>query len=164
MMKGRDPLHSIKLMTTLDVQPSLFALPSTITSAFNQSPGQNSLSLGAAVILQALITTPSAFSLPELHPLLLSQLPLDKTLRPRLYLASALTPYRHVTYTTPKNKTLPAAEAVIKEALKLGLQNHYSDGIPALFAAADELEGISAEKFEGSKERSRIGEKKKMQL
>lgn len=144
-------------MTNLNVQPSLFALPSSITSTFNQEPGLTILSLGASVILQALLTTPSSLSLPEPHPLLISQIPLDKTLRPRLYLAAALTPYKHVTYTTPKKKTFSAIEAVIKEALKLGLQNHYSDGVPALFTAAEELKGISSNLYEGPRERSRIG-------
>ena len=48
-------------------------------------------------------------------------------------------------------------EIVIREALKLGLQNHYLDGIPALFAASDLLQNPVLEKFTGENKRSKIG-------
>jgi hypothetical protein len=54
-------------------------------------------------------------------------------------MAAALTPYKGVTYKDTKGNERPAAEAVLREGLKLGTQNHYIDGIPALFAAAELL-------------------------
>lgn len=145
-------------MTDLNVQPSLFALSPSTPSTFNQQPGPAALSLGASVILQTLLISPYTLAFMEIHPLLQLQLSFDDTLRPRLFLAAALTPYKSVTYTTPKGKTISAVEVIIKEALKLGLQNHYSDGIPALFAAAEELKGVTRDMYKGPKERSRLGQ------
>ena len=61
-------------------------------------------------------------------------------------------------YSPPKKKsTTPAAEIVIREALKLGLQNHYVDGVPALLASAELLKGVNEEQFDGPRSRSKIG-------
>ena len=69
-----------------------------------------------------------------------------------------MTPYADVRYTPSKKKDQkPAVEAVIREGLKLGLQNHYADGVPALFAAAAVLRGVEVSQFEGPRERARIG-------
>lgn len=159
--EGRDPLHSIRLIVSLNLLPSIFAVPPPISSTFTCPPGPPSTALSAATILHAALS--NSFSdilkLPSLHPLFLSQLETDKSLRPRLFLASSLTPYANVQYTPPKKKqTAPAVEVVIREGLKLGLQNHYADGVPALFAASELLRGIDASQFEGPGERSRIGE------
>ena len=68
-------------------------------------------------------------------------------------------PYSNVQYLLPKKKILaPAVEIVIREGLKLGLQNHYADGVPALFAASEVLRDVEASKFDGPNERSQIGE------
>ena len=154
---GKNPLHSINLITSLHLQQPLFSVAQTVSSTFSPLPSPPTASLAASVILHAFINSSLTPPLPALHPRLVSQLSEDKTLRPRLYLAAALTQYRHVTYKTPKKKTLPAVEIVIREALKLGLQNHYADGIPALFASADVLEGLSVDNFTGPNVRSKIG-------
>ncbi|KAL5534484.1 hypothetical protein ACEPAG_946 [Sanghuangporus baumii] len=160
MMKGRDPLHSIRLITSLDLYSSIAAVPASISSTFTTSPASPSSALGAATILHAALS--SSFSdtlrIPSLHPLLLSLVDRDKTLRPRLFLATLMMPYADVQYLIPKKKTrVPAVEVVIREGLKLGLQNHYADGVPALFAAAEVLRGVEISNFEGPNERSRIG-------
>ncbi|KAI5123757.1 hypothetical protein M0805_000348 [Coniferiporia weirii] len=160
MMKGRDPLQSIRLITSLNLQSAVFAVPSPISSTFNPDAAPPSAALGAATLLHALLTPTfsDVLGLPAPHPRLLSQLTLDPALRPRLFLAAALTPYAHVTYTPPKKKAaVPAVEVIIREALKLGLQNHYVDGVPALFASAATLRGVDVAQFEGPGERARIG-------
>ncbi|KAH8120461.1 hypothetical protein DFH11DRAFT_63898 [Phellopilus nigrolimitatus] len=159
MMKGRDPLYAIRLITSLNLQPPLFAVSPSIASTFSAAPALPSTALGVTTLLHALLSSSSsALQLPSVHPRLLSQIPLDATLRPRLFLAAALTPYARVSYTPPKKKaTAPAVEVVLREALKLGLQNHYADGVPALFAAAETLCGVDAEQFSGPGERARIG-------
>ncbi|KAH9927468.1 uncharacterized protein BXZ73DRAFT_90738 [Epithele typhae] len=78
-------------------------------------------------------------TLPPLHPLLLSELATSSSTMRRLYLASALTPYKHLTYLV-KGQSKPAVEVVIRESLRLGKQHHYHDGIPLLFSAADTLQ------------------------
>lgn len=93
-----------------------------------------------------------------MHPLLTSQLAVDKTLKPRLFFAAALTPFRHVSYAA-KKKSVLAVEMVIREAVKLGMQNHYLDGIPALFAAAEALQKPSLDAFAEPNQRSKIGER-----
>jgi tRNA nucleotidyltransferase (CCA-adding enzyme) len=90
---------------------------------------------------------------------LLSSLSAIPSCIPRLFLAAALTLYRGVTYVDAKDKTHPAAEAAIREGLKLGTQNHYLDGIPLLFAAADLLKNprLDGNRFAGNSERVAIG-------
>ena len=94
----------------------------------------------AASILNALLGRPPQTSdlpaLPAVHPTLLSQSPERPLPVARLFFACALTSYRNITYVDAKGKTHPLAEAVLREGLKLGVQNHYLDGIPALFSAA----------------------------
>lgn len=160
MMKGRDPLHSIRLINSLRLQPALFAVPASISSAFSQQPAESTASLASATLLHALISPKFSdiFQVPPPHNLFLSQLAKDATLRPRLFLACALSPYANATYTPPKKKTTaPASEMIIREALKLGLQNHYVDGVPALLAAVELLRSVDVERFNGPRERSRIG-------
>jgi tRNA nucleotidyltransferase (CCA-adding enzyme) len=92
------------------------------------------------------------------HPTLLSTL--DEPTTARLFFAAALTPFRGVTYTDSKNKRHPAVEAVIRDGLKLGTQNHYLDGIPPLFAAAEMLANpsLNQERFRGPSEAIAIGQ------
>ena len=59
--------------------------------------------------------------------------------RARLYLAATLTPYKNITYRDKKNKPQPVIDFILRESLKLGTQNHYLDGIPSLFSAAQLL-------------------------
>jgi tRNA nucleotidyltransferase (CCA-adding enzyme) len=149
-------LHSIRLIHDLGLHNSLFSVPQS-SFTFSGSPAPAWTSFAASTVLHALLLEPSTLGLPSLHPLLLSHIPKDKTLRARLFLAAALTPFRQLSCTV-KNREVSATEVVIREALKLGLQNHYLDGVPALFAAADILKNPKLQEFSGEKKRSRIGE------
>ncbi|TFK57694.1 poly A polymerase C-terminal region-like protein [Heliocybe sulcata] len=134
MMKGRDPLYAIQLIDSLSLHNAIFCIPPSITPTFSQQPSHPSSSLAAASILRTLLS-PLPSPLPPLHPLFTS-ITYDTSTTARLYLACALTPFRGLTYTDAKGKPHPVVEAAIRECLKLGAQNHYLDGIPALFAAA----------------------------
>jgi hypothetical protein len=98
--------------------------------------------VAAATLLHFLLertTCPSSsIDLPSVHKTLLSSI-ISPGVKSRLFLAAALTPYHGITYTDSKKKSHPAVEAALREGLKLGTQNHYLDGIPALFVAADLL-------------------------
>lgn len=78
---------------------------------------------------------------------------------PRLYLACALTPYTGILYEDGKKRERPAVEAAIREGLKIGTKNHYLDGIPALFIAAERLRSpiVGSDKFKTPSERVAIG-------
>jgi tRNA nucleotidyltransferase (CCA-adding enzyme) len=71
-----------------------------------------------------------------------------------------LTPYRGILYTDSKKKSHLAAEAAIREGLKFGTKNHYLDGIPALFVAAERLKDpqLSNDKLNSPSERVTIGQ------
>lgn len=157
---GHDPLHSIRLITNWGLQPSIFAVPQNISATFEPNPSEGASAIGAAAILHALLAPShnAELNIPPPHPLLVSQFEQDKTLRPRLFLATALAPYLGVKCSSPKKQVMAlAVEPVIKEGLKLGMQNHYSDGVTALFAAAEVLRGVRVSQFEGPGERARIG-------
>jgi len=81
----------------------------------------------------------SSNSLPHIHTTLLSSALSSPGTVARLYVAAALIPYSGVRYTDSKKKSHLAVEAAIREGLKLGTKNHYLDGIPALFTAAEML-------------------------
>jgi len=78
---------------------------------------------------------------------------------PRLYLSCALTPYRGITYLDKKGRRQSAVEAAIRDGLKIGSKNHYLDGIPTLFAAADVLRSpkLGEERLSTPSERVAIG-------
>ncbi|KAK7468557.1 CCA tRNA nucleotidyltransferase, mitochondrial [Stygiomarasmius scandens] len=131
MMKGNDPLHSIRLINDLGLYRSIFSvIPPSISDTFSASPGPESSSLKAATILQAFVSSSIA-----VHPTLLQPLHSDPTCKPRLFLATALLPYLGISYRDAKGKSLPAVAYVLRECLKLGTQNHFLDGIPVLFDA-----------------------------
>jgi tRNA nucleotidyltransferase (CCA-adding enzyme) len=75
-----------------------------------------------------------------------------------LYLAASLIPHLGLTYLEKKKKT-HAVESAIRYSLKLGAQNHYIDGIPLLFAAAELLRNpdLNQEKFKIPSERVALG-------
>jgi len=97
----------------------------------------------AVTILHSLTTTPSP--LPAIHPLLAQHFTLHTSTRPRLFLASALTPCKGITYRDAKDKIHPTVEAVLRDGCKLGNQNNYLNGIRALFSAADLLNNPTLE-------------------
>ena len=156
-MKGRDPLHAIQLVHELGLYSSIFWTPPTMLESFSSPPADPLQGLIAATILHSLTTTPSP--LPAIHPLLVQCFTLHPSTRPRLFLASALTPFKGITYRDAKDKMHPAAEAILRDGCKLGSQNNYLGGIPALFSAAELLNNPTLEggKFEHRPERVAIG-------
>lgn len=94
-----------------------------------------------------------------MHPTLLSLANADPSCRARLYLATALTPYKNITYLDKKKKPQPITDLIIRESLKLGVQNHYLDGIPSLFAAAQLIKNRSSvdDKDQKRSERMTLG-------
>lgn len=152
---GNNPLLSVKLINELCLWSSIFDVPAVIASNFPSPPGPPAQSLAAASILEHIVRPVATHAkIPPIHHTLLSAFTHDSSTPPRLFLACALTPYRHVTYNDAKGKTHPASEAALRDAVKLGMQNHYLDGIPALFSSADLLQNPSVG---GDKERIRIG-------
>jgi tRNA nucleotidyltransferase (CCA-adding enzyme) len=159
---GRDPLRSIQLIHDLSLYSSIFSIPEKITSTFSSTPGSPVTSVAAATLLQALLkpvsSTSSFAALPSIHKTLISSA-LSPGTKSRLFLAAALTPYRGITYTDSKKKQHLAVEAAIREGLKLGTQNHYLDGIPALFIAADLFKDpTSNDRLKSPSERVAIGQ------
>jgi len=156
-MKGRDPLHAIQLIRELGLYASIFWTSPTVLESFSSLPTDPLQGLIAATILQTLVTTPSP--LPAIHPLLAQHFTLHPSTRPRLFLASALTPFKGITYRDVKEKIHPAVEAVLRDGCKLGSQNNYLSGIPTLFSAAELLENptLEGDKFKRRPERVAIG-------
>ena len=111
----------------------------------------------AATILHSLTTSPSP--LPAIRPLLVQHFALHASTRPRLFLASTLTPFKDITYRDAKDKIHPAVEAVLRDGCKLGNQNNYLGGIPSLFSAAELLNNPTLEEgaFGRRPERVAIG-------
>ena len=136
-MKGRDPLHAVQLIHELGLYFSIFWTPQTLLENFSSSPTDSVQGLIATTILHNLTTSTSP--LPPIHPLLAQHFTLHPSTRPRLFLASALTPFKGITYRDAKDKIHPAVEAVLRDGCKLGSQNKYLGGIPTLFSAAELL-------------------------
>lgn len=148
---------SIQIIDELSLYASIFDVPASVALKLPTSLGPSNQGLAAASVLHVLTESSDSFAspLPSVHPTLVSAFRHDSSTPPRLYLACALTPYRHVTYTDAKSKTHPAVEAALREGVKLGMQNHYLDGISALFSSADLLQNPQ---IGGEKERMRMGE------
>lgn len=157
---GRYPLRSIQLIDELSLYHCVFSvIPSEVAAKFSRQAAPTTHSLAAASILHAFLNPPGFLHVPAVHPYLLSAISTDPSCTPRLYLAAALTPYSGITYRNKKNKTLSAVDFVIRESLKLGTQNHYLDGVPQLFAAAQLLKNpnLADQKFKTPSQRVAIG-------
>ncbi|KAG7090796.1 hypothetical protein E1B28_009880 [Marasmius oreades] len=159
MVKGQDPLRSIQLITSLNIYSSLFAgIPTDIVKTFSVHPSSEGDAMKAACILQTLLT-PEDSSLPCVHPMMLKAVEDDATCKPRLFLGAFLTPFLGITYRDRKEKEYPVVEYVIRECLKLGSQNHFLNGIPALFSACKLLKNpdLNDKRFKNPSERVAIG-------
>ncbi|KAK0500640.1 hypothetical protein EDD18DRAFT_1067916 [Armillaria luteobubalina] len=161
MMQGHSPLHAIQLIKEFELYDAIFfAIPPEIKNALRRTPDKVVLSLQCTAVLKALIERPESSPLPPLHRTLLLAVNNDTTCKSRLYLACAIAPYIGITYEDrKKKKAFSAAFSVIHDSLKLGTQNHYSDGVPALFAASDLLKSprLDDEQFKSRPERVAIG-------
>jgi tRNA nucleotidyltransferase (CCA-adding enzyme) len=157
MMKGRDPLHAIQLIHELGLYSSIFWTSPAVLENFSSPPTDPTQGLIAATILHSLTNKPSP--LPSIHPLLEQHFTLHPSTRSRLFLASALTPFKGIAYRDVKDKLHPAAEMVLRDGCKLGNQNNYLSGIPALFSAAELLKNptLEGDKFKRRPERVSIG-------
>ncbi|KAI0063193.1 hypothetical protein BV25DRAFT_1915513 [Artomyces pyxidatus] len=159
MMGGRNPLRSIQLIDSLSLFTTIFCIPEPTASTLSGPAASPSLAVAAAAILRTFLRPEARiFDHPALHPLLASAVT-SPSVAARLNLACALTPYRGVTYVDHKKKERPAVEAAIRDGLKVGTKNHYLDGIPALFAAAELLKSpkLDSERFQTPSERVAIG-------
>ncbi|KIP03256.1 hypothetical protein PHLGIDRAFT_77897 [Phlebiopsis gigantea 11061_1 CR5-6] len=156
MMKGRDPLLAIKLISELGLYSSIFYIPPAVAKSFSAPVGPASSALAAACVLHTLTHRDVSRrpTLPPLHPVLSAAAFHEPSTLPRLYLACALTPYRSITYEDAKQKPRSGVEGAIREGTKLGVQNHYLDGVTALFEAADILKNPTTG---GDNERARMG-------
>lgn len=157
---GRDPVRAIQLINDFRLYDSIFSvIPDETVASFSSPPADRIVSLKSAYILHTILTPPASPDIPSLHPTLLSIVKKDTACRARLFLAATLSPYIGITYRDKKKKSQPAVELVIRESLKLGTQNHFLDGIPALFAAAPLLRNpdLGAERFKGPSDRVEIG-------
>jgi tRNA nucleotidyltransferase (CCA-adding enzyme) len=146
------------LIDELSLYQPIFYISPANSSTFSTAPADSKQSLIAAIILHV-ITESTSSTLSPLHPTLKTAFASQPSIKPRLYLASALTPYKNLTYTDHKKKIHPVTELVLREGVKLGAQNHYLDGIPTLFAAAEILKNPSLEekRFASPSERVAIG-------
>lgn len=108
--------------------------------------------LAAISILHALLNSRDSKPF-SLH----SSLQMDPTFIARLYLAAILAPFQGIEYRDHKQKDYPLVEAVIRDSLKLGTQNHYLDGIPVLFAATRLIKAQVMDDSEHSLDRVRLG-------
>ncbi|KAL1699400.1 hypothetical protein EV121DRAFT_265176 [Schizophyllum commune] len=135
MMKGPDPVHAIELIHEYGLYPAIFnaVVPPATLPKWSGTPGPSSRAVSSAFILRGLLS--KSPSLPSVNPSITDFVSTDPTARARLYLACALSPFLGLTYQA-KKKEAPAVECVIRECLKLGVQNHFLDGIPLLFSSA----------------------------
>ena len=151
---------SIKLINELSLYDSIFYIPQSVAPEFSGPVAPPKTAQVAASLLHLIISQQPmpTIELPSVHPALLEPILNNSSLQGRLYLASYLLPFLHLTYKDQKGKTHEAVEAAIREGVKLGTQNHYLDGIPALFAATELLKTPTTESDVGNlKERAKIG-------
>ncbi|KAG1757935.1 hypothetical protein EDB19DRAFT_1659877 [Suillus lakei] len=144
MMKGQDPLRSIRIINDLKLYKSIYHVPPQIIGIASSIPKPQDLSLRAAIILHGLLssTSPNEDSMP-LHPTLQSYVLQEPGCKARLFLAASLYSYHGITYPDQKGKEQTLVKCAIQDGLKLGRQNHYLDGVPALYSASDLLNGVS---------------------
>lgn len=136
-------------------------MPPEATASLSAPLAPSILSVKAVRVLRSILH-PSGSPLADItpiHPTLVSAAKDDSAATARLYLAAALTPHFGITYLDRKKKSQSAVECAIRESLKLGTQNHYVDGIPLLFTAAQLLHNpdLTRDKFKTPSERVAIG-------
>ncbi|KAF8746220.1 hypothetical protein AX14_000021 [Amanita brunnescens Koide BX004] len=158
MMRGRDPLYSIQLIHDLSLYHTVFSvIPAEIKAAFSEPPAPDTSALISAIILHDILHE-SHLPLPPLHSSLFRAIKTDPSCVARLYLASMLNPFAHITYTDKKQRSHSATGIALRESLKLGTQNHYLDGIPSLFSANQLLRNaLHGEGHDSSSRRVALG-------
>ncbi|GJJ13929.1 hypothetical protein Clacol_008186 [Clathrus columnatus] len=134
MIKGPDPLRAVQLIHALSLYRSIFTPPSSFVPSENPFNHQT----GLAAVWKTV--TP--------HSSLLQHTRSSASIQGRLFLASALTPFKDSFY-TQKNKQKPLIEACLRDGLKLGVQDHLLDGIPVLFKGAKLISDFELKKLDG---------------
>ncbi|KAJ7151520.1 hypothetical protein C8R46DRAFT_1166436 [Mycena filopes] len=162
IMKGPDPTRGIQIIDELCLYDSVFnVLPAEVTASLSAPLAPRTSSVKAEYILKSILSPPGSAleNATPIHPALLSAVNEDSTAPARLHLAAALTPHFGITYRDKKKKVQSAVECAIRESLKLGAQNHFVDGIPLLFEAAQLLRNpdLNQDKFKTPSERVAIG-------
>jgi tRNA nucleotidyltransferase (CCA-adding enzyme) len=147
------------MINLLSLYSSIFLVSPTINNSLSATPAPYGVSESAASILHALLHPSEQSPIPPVHPTFLSPAMITSSTKARLYLAAALTPFKDIQYMDVKKKEHQAVEAVIREGLKLGIQNHYLDGVPLLFTASKLLRdpNLDSDKFSGPSQRAAIG-------
>lgn len=116
------------MLDGLGLHESIFWLPDSITQSLSAAPQARASGLYAAKILDSLLSQSSTTTssktatdliLPPIHTSLLTHAALIDV-RPRLYLASMLTPFAGLSF-PEKKKTISAVEGIIREGLKVNL-------------------------------------------
>jgi tRNA nucleotidyltransferase (CCA-adding enzyme) len=149
MIKGRNPLLSIQLIQSLSLYNSIFWLPTPQLSTLSASPLASSYAVAATTILQYLLHENDV--LPRPHPSLTEVVLRDEEARRRIYLGAMLTPYGDLTCKEgKKQKEVSAAEAIVREGLKVGNRARYLDSMAPLFRAVALLSEPSPDKFKSS--------------
>ncbi|KAG6891101.1 hypothetical protein C0995_014191 [Termitomyces sp. Mi166 len=159
MMKGRDPLVAIQLIRGLSLYDSIFSvIPPPILATFSSPPASCDFAFTAALITHNLLHPNETSPISSLHPSYLSAVDADPTCRARMYLAAILTSFKGISY-QDKKKTPSAVEYIIRDVLKLGTQNHFLDGIPALFSSSITLQNpiLTPERFPNASQRVALG-------
>ncbi|KIM33013.1 hypothetical protein M408DRAFT_14571 [Serendipita vermifera MAFF 305830] len=154
MIRGPDPVYAFQLLHSFKLLPSIF-LPSPQAQESASSESRSMDEAVAGVTSLDMVLYPVAGGLPALDPLFTTTAISDKSARARLTFAAALTPFRGLTYELKKKRIL-LVESVLRDGLKLGSQNHYIDGIPRLFNAAEMIIQAFPQPLEG-KNRVAIG-------
>jgi tRNA nucleotidyltransferase (CCA-adding enzyme) len=141
LFPGRDPFKAIQLIHECGLYNAVFSfLPPEVSAKLAHPPTAASDSLTASSFLHRLIhPSQSTIPLTAIHPTLRSQVDADPSCKSRLFLAAAFSSYAHSTYEDKKKKSLPAITLLLRESLRLGTQNHFLDGVPALMSASDLL-------------------------
>ncbi|KAK9894794.1 poly A polymerase C-terminal region-like protein [Cystobasidium minutum MCA 4210] len=152
MLRGRDPLLSLKMIVHLSLYNDLF---SALPSAQDASPLPEDAPQRALAACQILANIENgSIRLPEklLTPLQ------DKTAVKRLWLALYLEPLRGLTF-TEKKKVLPLTDAVVRDSIKLsGLDRSFVQHIQAASSklSLDSLHRLATLR-DASNERSSLG-------
>ncbi|KAJ7071400.1 hypothetical protein C8F01DRAFT_1317206 [Mycena amicta] len=156
MMKGSDPVRAIELIHDLSLYNAVFnVLPPKVVQSLSAPLAPSVSSVKAARIVRTILRP--ATDLPSIHPSILSVAKTDPSVAARLYLAAALTPFAGLTYLDHKKKPQSAMEGAIRESLRLGTQNHFLDGIPLMFAAAERLKNPVLNRWKEPSERVALG-------
>ncbi|KAI9611039.1 hypothetical protein H4Q26_008886 [Puccinia striiformis f. sp. tritici PST-130] len=141
MLKGRDPLSSIKMIKQLGLYELVFSPPINLQLQQDREGMiriEESIAVETSTWLDRLLGSTTDHSTPSLLPNPISEYILSKNEslldinRRRLFLASALTPYRYFNSKSGK-KLVWAGELVIADSLKLG--NHDKNYVSHLFSA-----------------------------